>query len=93
MTNNFPKKCIVILKGERQITKIDDESLPLYFRDLTSRHYQLLTREEEIELSKRVQSGDRKAVDKLVNTMSTLIPILAEILSAYSAIKCGFSEM
>lgn len=41
-----------------------DEILTSYFRDI--RHIDPLTREDEIELSKRIKEGDNSACDKLV---------------------------
>src|SRR5574344_743214 len=41
-----------------------DEILTSYFRDI--RHIDPLTREDEVELSKRIKEGDDSACDKLV---------------------------
>lgn len=46
------------------ITEQNDDSLKSYFRDI--RNEQRISQEEEIELSKRIKSGDKKALDKLV---------------------------
>lgn len=44
----------------------EDGSLDLYLREISV--YPLLTREEEVELARRIAKGDREALDKLVRS-------------------------
>ena len=50
-------------KGSRK-AEHDDGPLELYFEDI--RRHPLLSRAEEIELGRRIQAGDQRAVDRLV---------------------------
>jgi RNA polymerase primary sigma factor len=43
-----------------------DDSISKYFKDI--RKSELLTPEQEVELAKRIQNGDEKAIDELVNS-------------------------
>lgn len=51
-------------KITQSITDRQDASLGLYFKDVSKQPR--ITPEEEIELTKRIRSGDKEAVDKLV---------------------------
>lgn len=51
---------------KRSIMKYDDEVLGLYLKDIKT--VPLLTHEEEIELAKKAQKGDKSAKNKLVNS-------------------------
>lgn len=65
--SNNKKKAISIQKGERVITAIESESLPLYFKDLSSKKkYRVLSLEEEQELGREIQKGNKRALDALV---------------------------
>lgn len=48
----------------QSITDRQDASLGLYFKDVSKQP--MITPEEEIELTKQIRSGDKKAIDKLV---------------------------
>ena len=52
------------LKITNGITNRDSESLDKYLQEIS--HEDLLTVEEEVELSQRIRKGDRRALDKLV---------------------------
>lgn len=51
-------------KITQSITDRQDASLGLYFKDVSKQP--MITPEEEIELTKRIRSGDKEAIDKLV---------------------------
>lgn len=48
----------------QSITDRQDASLGLYFKDVSKQP--MITPEEEIELTKQIRAGDKKAIDKLV---------------------------
>lgn len=47
-------------------SKLDDQALEAYLREV--RDYPLLTREEEVELARRIKQGDQKALEKLTSS-------------------------
>jgi RNA polymerase primary sigma factor len=59
----------------KKATKPSDNLLETYFRQI--KVYPLLTFEEELELSKRVQNGDTEALNKLVNSNLRLVAKIA----------------
>ncbi len=52
------------IKISKSITPRDSASLNLYLRDVS--HEDMITQEQEIELSKRIKEGDLNARNKLV---------------------------
>lgn len=54
------------LKISQSITDRKDESLKLYFKDVSK--LDRITKDKEIELAKRIKSGDKKAIDILVKS-------------------------
>lgn len=53
-----------IFRITQSITDRQDASLGLYFKDVSKQP--MITPEEEIELTKQIRAGDKKAIDKLV---------------------------
>lgn len=53
------------LKITRQITNRDSKSLEKYFQEISK--IDLITADEEVELTKRIREGDQAALTKLVN--------------------------
>jgi RNA polymerase primary sigma factor len=60
--------------GDLAVTTSD--ALALFLRDL--RNYPLLTKDQEVELAKRVEKGDLQAKEKLVNSNLRLVVSLAK---------------
>jgi len=52
--------------GQKSITNKDSDSLDRYFKEINK--YDLISTEEEIELSKRIKNGDNNAKQRLVNS-------------------------
>jgi RNA polymerase primary sigma factor len=52
------------LKILKQITSREDDSISRYFREISK--YELITAEEEVELTTRINDGDMEAIEKLV---------------------------
>ncbi|MGI9082305.1 MAG: sigma-70 family RNA polymerase sigma factor [Thermoleophilaceae bacterium] len=52
------------------------DALSLFLRDI--RHHPLLTREEEVELAKRIERGDRQAKDRMINSNLRLVVSIAK---------------
>jgi RNA polymerase primary sigma factor len=52
------------LKIFKQITNREDGSISLYFREIS--RYELISAEEEVELTARIRDGDMQAMEKLV---------------------------
>ncbi len=52
------------LKITKQITRRSEESISRYFREINK--YQIITPEEEVELSVRIRNGDADALEQLV---------------------------
>ncbi|SDL25043.1 sigma-70 family RNA polymerase sigma factor [Kriegella aquimaris] len=53
------------LKITKQITNRDTKSLEKYFQEISK--IDMITADEEVELTKRIREGDQVALDKLVN--------------------------
>jgi RNA polymerase primary sigma factor len=53
------------------IAEITSDALALFLRDV--RRYPLLTREEEVELAKRVERGDLEAKERMINSNLRLV--------------------
>ena len=53
------------LKITKQITNRDTKSLEKYFQEISK--IDLITAEEEVELTRRIREGDQIALNKLVN--------------------------
>ncbi|MBN2545557.1 MAG: sigma-70 family RNA polymerase sigma factor [Spirochaetes bacterium] len=51
-------------------------NLKIYFNEI--KKYKLLTHEEEIELAKRIENGDKTAFDKMVNSNLRLVVMIAK---------------
>lgn len=47
-------------------SKLDDQALEAYLREV--RDYGLLTREEEVELARKIKQGDQKSLEKLTSS-------------------------
>ncbi len=54
------------IRISKSITDRQDESLKIFFKEISK--YPLLDQDEEIELARRIQKGDEKALQKLVNS-------------------------
>ncbi|MBN1599293.1 MAG: RNA polymerase sigma factor RpoD/SigA [Bacteroidales bacterium] len=52
------------LKITKQITQRTDESITRYFQEINK--YELITADEEVELSMRIKKGDNRALERLV---------------------------
>jgi RNA polymerase primary sigma factor len=52
------------------------DALALFLRDI--RHHPLLTREEEVELAKRIEQGDLKAKERMINSNLRLVVSIAK---------------
>ena len=52
------------LKILKQITNREDDSISRYFREISK--YELISAEEEVELTSRIRDGDMQALEKLV---------------------------
>jgi len=52
------------------------DALALFLRDI--RHYPLLTKDEEIELAKRIEQGDLEAKDRMINSNLRLVVSIAK---------------
>ena len=52
------------LKIIKQITNREEDSISLYFREISK--YKLISAEEEVELTARIRDGDTQALEKLV---------------------------
>jgi RNA polymerase primary sigma factor len=52
------------LKILKQITNREDDSISRYFREISK--YELISAEEEVELTARIRDGDMQALEKLV---------------------------
>jgi len=55
------------LKISKQVTNRDTMSLEKYLHEIGK--IELLTPESEVELSKRIKTGDREAFEKLINAI------------------------
>lgn len=53
-------------KVTRSITNRDNEIFKIYLKEVS--HYPLLTADEEKELAYKIRNGDKRAIDKLVNS-------------------------
>jgi RNA polymerase primary sigma factor len=53
------------------IAEITSDALALFLRDV--RRYSLLTREEEVELAKRIERGDLEAKERMINSNLRLV--------------------
>jgi len=70
--------------GGLEATKYDNEelagatsdALALFLRDI--RQYPLLTREQEVELAKRIEDGDRQAKERMINSNLRLVVSIAK---------------
>src|SRR4030042_822424 len=51
-------------------------NLKIYFNQI--KKYKLLTHEEEIELAKKIENGDKLAFDKMVNSNLRLVVMIAK---------------
>lgn len=69
-------------RGLRNIQeKTRDELLEAYFKQI--KVFSLLTFEEELELSKKIQEGDNKALHKLINANLRLVIKIAKVYTAH----------
>jgi RNA polymerase primary sigma factor len=64
---------------QKKAVKPSDNLLETYFRQI--KVYPLLSFEEELELSKRIQNGDNEALNKLVNSNLRLVAKIAGLFS------------
>lgn len=64
------------IKITQSITNRDDASLDIYLKDVNKR--KLITKEEEIELGKRITEGDSSAFDKLVSANLRFVVTVAK---------------
>ncbi len=70
--------------GADEITTYDNDelagstsdALALFLRDI--RHHPLLTREEEVELAKRIEQGDLEAKERMINSNLRLVVSIAK---------------
>lgn len=61
-----------------------ETTLEIYFRNI-KRNTSLLTREEEVELAKRIENGDRRARDKMIESNLRLAISIAKKYARYGS--------
>ena len=66
---------------QKRVAKNNDSLLEIYFKQVKS--FPLLTFEEELELSKQVQKGNKEALHKLVNSNLRLVVRIARSFNKY----------
>jgi RNA polymerase primary sigma factor len=66
----------------KAIQKAPDEALSIYLKEI--QRYPLLTREEEVDLSKKIKKGNKKAVEKLVESNLRFVVSIAKMYRDYS---------
>jgi RNA polymerase primary sigma factor len=66
---------------QKRTAKNNDSMLEIYFKQVRS--FPLLTFEEELELSKQVQNGNKNALHKLVNSNLRLVIKIAKTYNRY----------
>jgi RNA polymerase primary sigma factor len=69
-----------------EASKEEESSLNMYFAEIGK--YPLLTKEQEVELSKKIQKGDEDAKDELINSNLRLV---ASIASKYRRMDSSLS--
>ncbi|MCK4576963.1 RNA polymerase sigma factor RpoD/SigA [candidate division WOR-3 bacterium] len=62
--------------------KHTDESLPIYLKEIQK--YPLISREEEIELAKKIKKGSKKSIEKLVESNLRFVVSIAKMYQDYS---------
>jgi len=67
---------------QKRIAKNNDSLLEIYFKQVKS--FPLLTFEEELELSKQIQDGNKDALHKLVNSNLRLVVRIAGSFNKYN---------
>jgi RNA polymerase primary sigma factor len=68
-----------IVSGE--LAETTSDALQLFMRDV--RRYPLLSRQEEVELARRIEEGDRAAKDRLINSNLRLVVSIARRYQGY----------
>ena len=63
------------------LATVTTDALQMFLNEL--RHYPLLTRRQEVELAKRIESGDLEAKEKLINSNLRLVVSLAKKYPTY----------
>ncbi|TET79377.1 MAG: RNA polymerase sigma factor RpoD/SigA [Candidatus Cloacimonadota bacterium] len=61
--------------------KVADEPLPIYLREIQK--YPLLTKEQEIELAKKIKKGSKKSIEKLVESNLRFVVSIATMYKDY----------
>ncbi|MDR2394098.1 MAG: RNA polymerase sigma factor RpoD/SigA [Treponema sp.] len=76
------------IRGEKKITSSGDEGLQVYFKQI--KRIPLLTFEEELALSKRIQAGDAAARQKLVEANLRLV---VKVVKTYLTLDVPFMDL
>jgi RNA polymerase primary sigma factor len=66
---------------QKKTSKSEDSLLEMYFKQI--KVYPLLTFEDELELSKKIQNGDTEALHKLINSNLRLVVKIAGLYNKY----------
>lgn len=68
-------------KDTRMVKKVPDEALSIYLKEI--QRYPLLTREEEVKLAIRIKKGNKKAIEKLVESNLRFVVSIAKMYRDY----------
>jgi RNA polymerase primary sigma factor len=77
LNNNEQKR-----KTREKILKVPEEALSIYLREI--QRYPLLTKQEEIDLAKKVKQGSKKAIEKLVESNLRFVVSIAKVYQDYN---------
>ncbi len=66
---------------KEETLKIDD-ALPIYLREIQK--YALLSKEEEVELAKKIKKGSKKSVEKLIESNLRFVVSIAKVYRDYN---------